>query len=89
MFQLDDTFSTPPASPGLMKFEEEQQRSPYKSARVRNERMFMNTSLSDLAKERKKKRRRKTIEAHMFSRILDVQLIKESEIKWKTDMLLF
>ena len=52
MFQLDDTFSTPPASPGLMKFEEEQQRSPLQiDARVRNERMFMNTSLSDLAKE--------------------------------------
>ena len=52
MFQLDDTFSTPPASPGLMKFEEESQRSPlHIGTRVRNERMFMNTSLSDLAKE--------------------------------------
>ena len=67
MFQPDDTFSTPPASPGLMKFEEEQQRSPlHIGTRVRNERMFMNTSL-DLENEEEEKEEENNRSSHVLS----------------------
>ena len=55
MFQLDDTFNTPPASPALINTSaQEQQRSPlHIGTRVADERMFMDTSLLDMEEEEK------------------------------------